>query len=208
MKHCAKCGCASRQTEFVEADRIGYRDLDLRPPERERSTMYSWVQACPYCGYTVFDLSEDVDLPDGFLSSEAYTTCEGKAFSFDLASQFYRMYMIGREIQDPRMAFDSLQYAAWVCDDAGDLENAKACREMAIPFAPQVIDDYPEIKGHITLVTIDLLRRSGHFEELISSYKDFSFEDDLLQKVLDFQLQKAIEQDTYCYTAADVIGEG
>ena len=50
------------------------------------------------------------------------------------------------------------------------------------------------------LIKADLLRRSGQFETLLAEYASRHFENEIMNKVLAFQLAKAAEKDTACYT--------
>ena len=51
----------------------------------------------------------------------------------------------------------------------------------------------------------DLLRRSGQFETLLTEYASQSFKNDIMNKVLAFQLAKAAEKDDACYTIQDAV---
>ncbi|NLA39408.1 MAG: hypothetical protein GX882_08585, partial [Methanomicrobiales archaeon] len=48
---CAVCGEPCRFSIPGAAAPIGSRDLDTRPAEPLRSTIYAWVRRCPSCGY-------------------------------------------------------------------------------------------------------------------------------------------------------------
>ena len=200
---CAKCGRISTHPDVMSTNAFGPSDLDLRPPEMERSTMYTWVQECPYCGYVAPELSKDAALPDGFLESEAYRSCEGKNFSSELAARFYRLYLIRKTANEAEYALGAIVRAAWACDDADDRDNAIACRELASALVPRAIAENPKAEETYRMMNADLLRRSGHFAELKEEYQNFRFSNDMLQKLLAFELQKGEEQDTACYTVRD-----
>ena len=51
----------------------------------------------------------------------------------------------------------------------------------------------------------DLLRRSGQFEMLLSEYASRNFKNEIMNKVLAFQLAKAAEKDDACYTVEDAV---
>ncbi len=206
-KICAKCRRISSHVVVRSTNAFGSSDLDLRPPEMKRSTMYTWVQECPYCGYVAPDLSKDVVLPEGFLDSEAYRSCENKSFSSALAARFYRLYLIRKAENETESALTAIVRAAWACDDKDDHDNATACRELAAALVPQVIAENPEAEDTYRMIKADLLRRSGHFQELKDEYQNFRFSDDFLQQLLAFELQKAEEQDTACYTVGDATGK-
>jgi len=76
----------------------------------------------------------------------------------------------------------------------GDAEGADLCRSQCIGLIP-IIDEYAENQT-LVVMKADLLRRIGCFEEIISEYKDIKMEDELLQKIVDFQVEKAMKKDT------------
>lgn len=82
---------------------------------------------------------------------------------------------------------------------------------MAVPLLNQVTEeltsgqgdpeeDDSDKKDNLLLIKADLLRRSGQFETLLSEYASRHFENEIMNKVLAFQLAKASEKDTACYT--------
>ena len=58
-------------------------------------------------------------------------------------------------------------------------------------------------KDNLLVLKSDLMRRAGQFDELIEQYADVSFDDDLLDKILAFQIGKAKEKDDRCYRVED-----
>ena len=51
----------------------GYPDLDLRPAEMKRSSMFAWLQECPHCGFVARDIEQThVKVAPDFLKSEEY----------------------------------------------------------------------------------------------------------------------------------------
>lgn len=65
---CGVCGGISEQTGLQSTNAFGSPDLDLRPPEMERSTMCYWVQTCPQCGYCASDIAEKLQRSSGLLN--------------------------------------------------------------------------------------------------------------------------------------------
>ncbi len=55
---CAICAKKSKHTTVGSTNAFGAPDLDLRPPEMERSTMEFWLQECPSCGYVSYEIDE------------------------------------------------------------------------------------------------------------------------------------------------------
>ena len=203
---CAVCGATERFRVIRSTNAFGSADLDLRPPEMQRSTMPLWVQQCPACGYAADAISDETSVTREWLQSEAYQTCDGIAFSSDLAITFYRQHMICLQENDERKAHYALLHAAWACDDAFDAENAAICRKRAIPPLEAMIRSAnDEEKDTMLMVKADLLRRSGQFDRLIDEYADVKMKDKLLSMLLAFQLQKAREKDAACYRVSEAV---
>ncbi|WP_295620033.1 hypothetical protein [uncultured Methanobrevibacter sp.] len=185
---------------------MGYADLDLRPPEMQRSTMYQSTCMCE-CG-NVFESASN-GCSRELVESEAYQSCDGIDFNSEKAFMFYRAYMIDRESNPNDLAsnFFHILHAAWACDDF-DMENARKMRLIGINLLEQIINDeqYEHVKNDNLLMEADLLRRNGKFDLLIEKFNDIKFEDEIYQKIIDFQLKKASQKDDSRYTVGDVIG--
>ncbi len=203
---CAVCGKPSPQPVLLSTNSMGYPDLDLRPPEMQRSTMNTWIHECPHCGYVASDLGDEVKISKDFLNNEEYMTCDGFNFKSKLAELFYKSYLIASQSGDTLECFLSLRNCAWKCDDYED-ETAIAIRKLAIRYIDELIEKDGEDKNSLLLIKSDFLRRSGEFEQLISEYENMTIGEELLDNILQFQIQKAIENDTGCYTVKDVVGQ-
>lgn len=97
-------------------------------------------------------------------------------------------------------------YTAWVCDDKNDVENAVFCRKTALSVSPDFINKESN-KETLIVVKADIMRRVGKFVELIEEYKDMKLTDSLLNRIIAFQIERAKNQDTNCYTVQDTCSE-
>ena len=163
---CSVCGETSEQPALLSTNSFGYPDLDLRPPEMQRSTMDVWIQECPHCGYVAGDLSDELEISKNYLKCEEYRTCEGLDFKSNLSKRFYKMHMIARESGDIETSFYSLRNCIWECDDVQD-ELAVEMRKKAVELANELIERNTEDKEIIILMKADFLRRSGQFDRLV-----------------------------------------
>ena len=244
---CAVCGEINEYWEFGSATTFSGPDLDLRPAEMLRGTMREWIQSCPKCGYVSSSISDPTSVTREWLKSKKYFRCDGIPFSSGLARRFYRYYLISLEDKKLKNAFFAVLHAAWAFDDVEDEENAKRCREIAIPLATSLIEEDVEDanaiqqirddlmcrmsecdeldeawveevlqfkiaerhkdQNNIRLIMADLMRRAGQFDELINAYSSVHFDDELLNQIIEFQIEKARENDTACYRVEDVTGE-
>lgn len=201
---CAVCGALHEYRILTFTDAIGSPDLDLRPPEKERSTMPLWVQECPSCGYAAKEVSDPTQIPREYLQSEAYRNCGGIRFAEPLAGSFYRQYLILLWDQKFTKAFFALLHAAWVCDDADDTENAVLCRDIAAELLEMNILPAEQEKKYLLLYA-DVLRRAGHFEKMIDKFTDTWLENEDHRKILIFEYTRAEKQDAGCYTVEDAV---
>lgn len=204
---CAVCGATNEYRGLASTNTFGGGpDLDLRPAEMQRSTMPVWIQECPECGYISEDVSDPTDVTQEWLQSEKYLTCDGISFVSDLAKQFYKYYLINMEDRNTEDAFFAVLHAAQACDDRNDTINAKRCRELAIPLATELIEDH-ENKDNIQLMRADLMRRAGQFDQLIDIYASVQFDEEMLNQILKFEIEKAQNKDVSCYRVEDVTGK-
>lgn len=203
---CSICGAVNEYSVLMSTNSFGSPDLDLRPPEMKRSTIGTWVQECPRCGYVAHRVDDDSSVDIEWIKSDDYFTCNGISFISDLAKRFYRHYMISIRDNKKEDACFALIHAAWACDDTGDRTNAVTCRKMAVPLIGQLIDNNHKNKENLRLMKADLLRRSCQFEKMIKEYSDVTFDEDIMNKVLAFEVEKAKKKDGECYTVRDVLG--
>ena len=206
---CPVCDVEFETSELMSTNEIGSPDLDLRPPEMRRSTMYNRITECPSCGYSSYGMPEDVNDKE-FIKSSKFINCEGVESISDRSKPFYRAYLISRNEGRKEEEFDNLLRCIWSCDDEGDDENAKSLRIKACELLNEILDNFEKHKNlgdksTIWIMKSDLMRRSGQFEELIDEYKDSKFEEELLNDIIKFQIEKSKEKDTGCYTVEDVI---
>ena len=201
---CAVCKQTNEYHILASTNAFGSCDLDTRPPEMSRSTMPAWIQVCPNCGYISERIDDDTSITAEFLKTPEYLSCNGVRFKSTLAISFYRYYMINLQDDKPRDAFFAILHAAWVCDDAEDTESAKECRKLAIPLLAEFKEADPERAETLSLIRADLMRRSSLFEELKAEYTSITYSEDLMNKILVFELQLANRKDDKCYKVSDI----
>lgn len=202
---CSVCAKTSRQPVLLSSNQMGYQDLDTRPSEMYRHTMETWVLECPHCGYVATSLDDDLIISSDYLKSEEYKTCGGIEFQSNLAEKFYKQYLIENEKFEDIHAFFGLMHCAWACDDAKDWQNSKLARQTAIRTVNKIIKSKEKDITDLIVMKADLLRRTCEFDQLIKEYENFKLEDELLDKIIRFQVEKAHEKDSSCYTLREVL---
>ena len=196
-----KVKCPICETDFeiyvlMSTNAMGAPDLDLRPPEMQRSTMDTWTHECPSCGFVSFDFKDTPTVTGDYIESEIYQGCEGFEFKNPLSRIFYRQHLL--ESYDFEK-FHALLHCAWACDDAGDDENARLIREKSLEILENLdLDETTEIQK------ADVLRRSKNFAQVIEEYENKTFSEEILNRIRDFQIEKSRLEDDSCYTVEDV----
>ena len=204
MFRCSVCGAKNEYPVLTSTNTLGGPDLDLRPAEMQRSTMSWWIQECPKCGYVSYKVSDKSPVPKVWLSSSEYSSCEGISFFSELARRFYKQYLIQKKAGNTEDAFYAVIRAAWSCDDSGDVQNAKHCRETAIPLITRLIAKKTSNHETLLIIKADLMRRAEQFDVLLAEYAPVQMKEDLLNQILQFEREKAKAHDTGCYCVADV----
>lgn len=204
-KRCSVCGKTSMQPVLSSTNSWGYPDLDLRPAPMKRDTMNTWLMECPHCGYVAIRLENELKVSPNLLKSDEYLTCGGHDFKSDLSKRFYRHYLISKAKKDYRSMFFSLLHCAWTCDDADD-RLAVEIRKKAADSIDLFEADGDE-KDNLKIMKADLFRRSLQFDRVADEFNDFRSDDDLLNSIIRFQIERALMKDSACYTVGYVKGE-
>lgn len=203
-KKCAVCKFASKQSVIVTTNLFGSPDLDLRPPEGKRSTMVYWLEKCPSCGYVSYSIDQETTITKEWLLRPEYICCEGRSFKSNLSADFYKVFLIAQELDDVETAFNALMNAAWACDDQRDTENAVFCRKTLLPYLEKHANENPQASETLAVIKADVLRRAGLFDQIIAEYSDLTLSEKMMNAIIVFQVDRAKEKDTSCYTLIDV----
>lgn len=173
-RECALCGGVSSQHLLLLSDAHGSPDLDLRPPESLRSTIGSWIQHCPACGYCSTDIGQVSPGVDAIVRSREYRDQLNNSSIPLLARRFLCWSMILMRLNHSVQAGWADLHAAWVCDDHGDVISASFCRLQAYSlFSEAQRSDLRFAAGdqREELILADLLRRSGRCDEVGRIYR-------------------------------------
>lgn len=204
-KRCSVCGKTSMQPVLSSTNSWGYPDLDLRPAPMKRDTMNTWLMECPHCGYVAIRLENELKISPNLLKSDEYMTCGGHDFKSDLSKRFYRHYLISKAKKDYRSMFFSLLNCAWTCDDADDRLEVEIRKKAADSI--DLFEADGDEKDNLKIMKADLLRRSLQFDRVADEFNDFRSDDDLLNSIIRFQIERALMKDSACYTVGYVKGE-
>ena len=203
-KKCSVCGRTSLQPVLSSTNTWGYPDIDLRPPEMQRSTMDTWLVECPHCGYVASNLENKLEVPADLLKTDEYLTCECKNFKSKLSERFYKHYLISKAENDYKSEFLSLLHCAWTCDDNDD-ELAVEIRNLALKSLHKIDAQEEDENNALKLIEADLLRRSLQFDEVIKKFKDLILEDKTQNDIITFQIELSMNKDSDCHTVEEVV---
>lgn len=197
------CPCCRQSftAAFVNStNAFGHMDLDTRPPEMERSTLRVRVHTCPSCGFVSVEREEpeiDEQLKD-YVAGEDYRTAEHHRNLPPHSAAYYKRGLILLQQKEVFAAMLAFLRAAWDADDEQREDAAKLCRERAISLFPQIGDEV----GDRVVLKADILRRAGHFDEVVEKYAGVTLEADLLTALLIIEVELSKLRDGACYTTA------
>jgi len=201
---CSVCGKESQHKGVGSTSSFGSTDLDTRPPQMQRSTMSFWVQECPHCGYVNGSLEKPINLDKDYLETSEYKDFHGEPPVSALAQRFIRKARISIKKESYVEAFWDYLHAAWASDDKKDQAWQIELRKLALQAMEKFGDDI--MKDSYRVIRADLLRRSHQFERVVQEYENVRFKDDLLNKIVQFEILKAKNKDAETYTVKNVTG--
>lgn len=196
---CGICGALNEVLIVNSTNRFGYSDLDTRPPEMERSTMFMWIQFCGNCSYSSKDITVEIKSAIETIISKDYKIILKDSQLSPLVKKFLCYAMILEKDGDQRMAMFKTLHAAWVCDDNRNSFKALECRNKALSLMDKFRSG--EEDTNIDLIKIDLLRRTEKFEEAIDFCKTLNFEGELAE-VVRIQIELCLNKDIRAHTIA------
>lgn len=201
---CPICKTVSRYQTMMSSNQFGSCDLDTRPPEMFRSTMHTWVQKCPKCGYAAGKMTDKPLVDEAFIKTEEYLTTGGIPFASELAKSFFQLYLTYRHAKDARNAFWSALQAAWASDDADDAPSAAAARKLALEQLDrwEVQSDQAQQNA---LIKADLLRRIGEFDAAKQSLENAKITGELLKQIARAIILLCEKRDAQCHTVQDAL---
>jgi hypothetical protein len=161
---CSICEKSSEQQVIASTNGFGSPDLDLRPPEMARSTLFLWLQECPKCGLVSSDLSRAEDGVREILSSTNFASL-GRITNTLIGRCLKRSFLEER-LGKLGEAAECALWAAWAADDTHDQAAAEYRSKAANLFLSAALI-MPVSDDSIVMRTraIDILRRARKYQE-------------------------------------------
>ena len=130
----------------------------------------------------------------------------------ELANSFLCKAIVDREFKALVAMTLAFMRAAWVCDDSGHLDQARVCRQKAADMLVIAEDNGKKVsnqEGTDTAILVDLLRRSGQIEQARKAIeaRRGGITEEVITRILDFQATLLDNNDVFCHTIAEVIGQ-
>ncbi len=207
---CSICGEKSTHTSIGSTNSFGSPDLDIRPPEMQRSTIYYSIQRCTSCSYCSSDISKCDENSETLVKSSKYQSIV-EDISFPRVASSFLAKSYENEINKQYVdAAWNVIHAAWICDDEQNNEAAKNCRKKAVTIIDKANSQSNKIAdqaGASELITIDLMRRSGMFEaalELAELTKKDDIENIIIQ-IIEFEITLIQLKDTESHTISEAL---
>ena len=211
-KKCAVCGAVEEYEDIGSSNSFGSPDLDTRPPEMLRSTIFAWVQRCPQCGYCAADVSKAPPEAAPLVRTPEYSRQMKNRSYPELARSFLCKALLEEHTEQYNTAAWSLIHAAWACDDHKKSASAKECRSRAVEMIRKSLEKEQPIsqqEGAETVIQVDLLRRAGRLAEALELIhrEQPGIKEDILLQVLAFQEDLIARKDVKCHTISEAFGE-
>ncbi|MFZ5655436.1 MAG: hypothetical protein ACOY42_13705 [Pseudomonadota bacterium] len=209
---CAICGTETEFTGIRSTNAFGSPDLDTRPPEMQRSTIFAWVQRCAECGYCASDISKATSQAALLVRSPEYTRQLADSTFPKLANSFLCEALINEGSEDYPSAAWSLIQAAWACDDAEMASPAKICRSKAAGMIDRAIESGQQVSeqgGAEIAIQVDLLRRAGRLNDArqLVETQQHAITEDIILKILTFQKALIEGGDEAPHTISEALGQ-
>lgn len=189
---------------------FGPSDLDLRPAEPARSSLFAWVQRCSSCGYCAPSIDKGTYRHE-IVKSAPYRALLGEADLPELARSFLCSSMIFEQFEEALAARSAIR-AAWVCDDEELHDAAIRCRLRAVELLRESESEGDALfrdPSTENAVIVDLLRRSGRFEDAaVQAHEALEEAEGTVAAVLAFSRSRAIAHDAGVYTVEDAMRVG
>lgn len=199
---CAVCGKTFDGRILLSTNTMGPPDLDLRPAEMERSTLGTEINICPECHYVAYDITKEVSEK---VRAFVYSDPEFQESYSSRSVQAYRNLMrIAVIEEDYHRAFCAYLKAAWVGESRYS-SKPSSIRNEVLEFFQKYEDKLKFDDGTRFCIKADLLRRTGHFEEVIKFVQSTRSSDELIENILAFEKYLAENNDVGCYTVGSAV---
>jgi hypothetical protein len=208
---CVLCEEQTLLPVLTSTSSFGPPDLDLRPAEPARNSIFAWVQRCGSCAYCAPSIGRATPSTRTVVESSAYRALLGRADLPELARSFLCSSLVFDQGGERAAAARNAIEAAWACDDAGAVAEAARCRLRAVELLRESDAEgdtlFPDPATECVVI-VDLLRRARRFEDAVDQVAGVLEADEHVAALLMFSRSLALARDSGRYTVEDALGEG
>ena len=169
-QRCGVCGQESRQRLFKPVAPEQAPDLDLRPGEGLRSTMDRWLQQCPHCGYAAPDIAHAHPGAVAAVGAAPFRALIQEDGHPPLARRFLAWAHVLEETGALAASAEATLQAAWVADDVGRADLARAWRLEAVALWRCG----PPLDAEQAVRVLDALRRAEAWDDAAASAEELA----------------------------------
>lgn len=169
---CAICGAKQQGIIITSTSQFGSPELDLRPPEPERSNLPFWITRCTDCGYCAPSIAASEPGMAEIVRATTYQAQLGDTDNPELTNSFVCCGFLWEGVGRFPQAAWSLTCAAWAADGTEADEAARRCRMRAASLYERALaagSVERERVATIRCIHVDLLRRAGAFDEALAA---------------------------------------
>ena len=208
------CVCREKSNHEVVGSSYshGSSDLDTRPPEMTRSTIYYSIQRCPSCGYCASDLSECSGVFKFSVESKEYQKIIGNKSIPKVAASFLALSYLKQQTLNYAESAWAAIHAAWICDDKNKEKASKECRKKAISMIENAnahSQNMGDQAGATEALTIDLMRRAGMFEQAFKLAEETKTKDieGIILQIIAYEESLIESKDIDSHTVSEALGD-
>ena len=194
---CAVCGYTFEGRILTSTNTMGPPDLDLRPAEMARSTLSMEITVCPCCHYVAYDIAEPISKDTkNFVLSDAEFQTEYRAYSVKAYRNLMRIAVLEERFHD---AFWAYLKAAWI-EEGRDRLQPSPIRQEVLQFFLEHEKELEFDDDTRLCMKADLLRRTGHFKEVIELTESANTSNEQTDLIMHYQKHLSENKDVRCYT--------
>ncbi len=168
-KTCFVCGTRDRYADIGVINIGKPDDLDGRPGDSHRSSIYMVMKRCSTCGYCAPDIATGPKGAAIIVKEPSYRKQLNESSLPETANTFLCWALLQKRSGNFHEAGKATLFAAWVCDDSSEFQfKARSLRVEAIALllkARELGQPFARTPFLEQSLLIDLMRRAGQLDE-------------------------------------------
>jgi glutathione S-transferase len=173
--------------------------------------MHLWVHECGECGYVAPELGAAAEGAGRIVASAAYRTELKSADRAQLANRMVCRSLLEVAAGEFVTAGWRRLHAAWVCDDANAIEEARVQRRAALELLERARASgqraIKSVEGGDEVLLADIARRAGEFERALEyCVAGLALPEvpEFVRNILEFECALVRVRDVACHSVGEV----